>query len=374
MKIIQIGPVTPEYGGSFFGGVATHLTQLVETISKIGFETIVLSTTRKHIIRQQVNVVGMASLSTRFHFFINKPLSSILSLVKGGKVGYIKALYEYHIKSNYNPKETILHVHSLHCYFADNLLDDYNVIFTDHGFWQKKFNWGMLSERIKKSNRIISVSQYAKGRLTKTFPEAEEKTEVVYNPITPAENSHSNECERQYEKDVIFFNGYSESLKRKGLDLLLSESVRKLKNEKFEVVVDNEGRDYIARQGKLENLVVNGKLPYEKIIGIYKKSKLMVLPSRSESFGIVYIEAASYGVPVIGFKPVIEEFNEFLGVDIGLSFDPTKETASELLQKIEEAFSTNWNYEEIKSAVERKFSWDYISKDFVRIYKSSNLK
>lgn len=374
MKIIQIGPVTPEFGGTFVGGIATHLTQLVENISIEGFEINILSTTKKNITRQEVTVVAMASPILRFNFFVNRPYTFIKSMVKGGKDSLVRSLYEYYIKSNYNPKESIIHIHSLHCNFADNILDDYNVIFTDHGFWQKKFDKEIIRDRVKKAKKIISVSKYAKKCLINEFPEAEEKVEVIYNPITLADTSGCNGEDFDREKDIIFFNGYSESLKRKGLDLLIDESVKKLKDEKFEVVVDNEGRDYIAKQGKFNNLIVNDKLPFDKIIEIYKRSKLMVLPSRSESFGIVYIEAASYGVPVIGFKPVIEEFNEFLGIEIGLTFDPKQETSLELLKKIEEALSISWNHKKIKSDVERKFSWDEISKKFIEIYKSSCVK
>ncbi|MFQ1728165.1 glycosyltransferase family 4 protein [Aeromonas veronii] len=374
MKIIQIGPVTPEFGGTFVGGIATHLTQLVEHMSRKGFEIKILSTTKKDVTRQGVAVIGMASPILRLKFILNRPLVFIESMLRGGKYSLVRSLYEYYIKLHYSYEESIIHIHSLHCDFADNIIDDYNVIFTDHGFWQKEFDREIIRERVKKAKKIISVSKYAKDRLINEFPEAAGKVEVIYNPIIPAENRETNGDGSEGEKNIIFFNGYSESLKRKGLDILIDKSVRKLKDERFEVVVDDEGRDYIAQQGKFNNLIVNDKLPFDKIKDIYKRTKLMVLPSRSESFGIVYIEAASYGIPVIGFKPVIEEFNEFLGIDIGLTFDPEKETSLELLEKIEKALSISWDHEKIKRVVERKFSWNEIAKDFFDIYQSSCVK
>ncbi|RBM25068.1 hypothetical protein DLR60_14410 [Vibrio tarriae] len=371
MKIIQIGPVTPEFGGTFVGGIATHLTQLVENISSKGIEIKILSTTKRNITRQGVIVIGMASPLLRLEYFLKKPLSFVISMLNGGKRSLVRAIYEYYIKSSYKTEDAIIHVHSLHCDFADNILDDYNVIFSDHGFWQKKFDREELRERIKKSKKIISVSKYAKKRLIDEFPEAQEKTEVIYNPITPIEKSNLSSKSIEKEKDVIFFNGYSESLKRKGLDLLIDKSVSELKDEMFIVIVDDDGRKYIEKQGEFNNLLVNNKLPFDTIVNIYKRAKLMVLPSRSESFGIVYIEAASYGVPVIGFKPVIDEFNEFLGIDIGLAFDTENETSLDLLKKIKEALSIGWNHDEIMKVVEREFSWDKLSKDFIELYQSS---
>ncbi|HCT5078664.1 TPA: hypothetical protein OTZ30_003318, partial [Vibrio cholerae] len=85
MKIIQIGPVTPEFGGTFVGGIATHLTQLVENISSKGIEIKILSTTKRNITRQGVIVIGMASPLLRLEYFLKKPLSFVISMLNGGK-------------------------------------------------------------------------------------------------------------------------------------------------------------------------------------------------------------------------------------------------------------------------------------------------
>ncbi len=39
-----------------------------------------------------------------------------------------------------------------------------------------------------------------------------------------------------------------------------------------------------------------------KLSKLYKKSDILLLPSAAEGFGIVYVEAAAYGIPSLGFK------------------------------------------------------------------------
>ncbi|MBB1315472.1 glycosyltransferase family 4 protein [Aliivibrio sp. SR45-2] len=368
MKIIQIGPVTPEYGGSYVGGIATHLIQLVKALAKKNVKSLILSTNQIYHLEGDVNVVGMANKIRLINLFIRSPICFLYSALRGGKSEVINTAYEHYIKSKFSSSEIIILVHSLHCTFADNLLSEYKVIYTDHGFWQKKSNDELIKNRIEKSSHIISVSNYAKKILIESFPMASSKTSVIYNPInkpTCEELSFSNKMNEKGK--IIFFNGYSESIKRKGLDLLVQTTIPDLNREQFEIIADDEGKNYIEVKN-FQNVNVYGKQPYKTIANLYQKSKLMVLPSRSESFGIVYIEAASYGVPVIGFKPMIEEFNEYLGLDIGFGFDPEQQSTVDLKALVSRTLDTNWDKEKMQKVVAGKFSWEYLSENFIKIY------
>jgi glycosyltransferase involved in cell wall biosynthesis len=50
----------------------------------------------------------------------------------------------------------------------------------------------------------------------------------------------------------------------------------------------------------VENIFFNGPIPYHQLIEVIKESHLLVHPAKEESFGLVLIEAMSYGVPTIG--------------------------------------------------------------------------
>ncbi|MEZ8233052.1 glycosyltransferase family 4 protein [Vibrio splendidus] len=372
MKIIQIGPVTPEYGGSYVGGIATHLIQLVNALAKKEVESLILSTSQQDHSIASINVIGMASKARFVNLFIRSPICFIKSALNKRKAGVIKTTYSSYIKLNFSPKDVIIHVHSLHCEFADDLLDEYKVVYTDHGFWQKKGNEKKIENRILKSANVISVSNYARNVLIEKFPSAKSKSTVIYNPINKPTHEELCLSDQIHEKDkIIFFNGYSESLKRKGLDILAQDAIPNLSSEKFQIIADDEGQSYIESK-KLRNTDVCGKQPYSKISALYQQSKLMVLPSRSESFGIVYIESASYGVPVVGFKPMVEEFNQYLGIDIGIGFDPDKQTATDLRVSIDNALNETWDKHTMRKIVAQKFSWEFLSKEFVQVYSKIN--
>ncbi len=50
---------------------------------------------------------------------------------------------------------------------------------------------------------------------------------------------------------------------------------------------------------------------------LVRSAEVLCLPSLSESFGIVMIEALASGTPVVGFGPTFTEIRERLGVEIG---------------------------------------------------------
>jgi glycosyltransferase involved in cell wall biosynthesis len=50
-------------------------------------------------------------------------------------------------------------------------------------------------------------------------------------------------------------------------------------------------------------------------------AEVMCLPSRSESFGLVFTEALACGTPVVGFGPTVREIQEELSLDVGEPLD-----------------------------------------------------
>ncbi|MGR5187690.1 glycosyltransferase family 4 protein [Photobacterium damselae] len=350
MKIIQIGPVVPELGGEKVGGVATHLCQLTESLLSLGYDVDVLTTIKKN----NNNIVGMNARLKILKTIFRNPKLFINGFITKNYVPFYKKHYYDYIVDNYNPNDVIIHIHSLHNYFGDLLNNKYKVIYTDHGFWQSKdVNKKNILKRISKSKKIISVSHYAK-EILKEFIDDEsllDKLNVIYNPI-------KMEAFCDFKKEnTIFFNGYSDSLKRKGLDILYENVVCHYKDITFNIVCDTDGLEYLNGKNK-DNINSYSNIPYKDIIKLYQKSKLMILPSKSESFGLVYIESLIYNTPVIGFKPIIDEFNDYLGCEIGYGFDPFIDTGHRLKELTDKALNNKWDFNKINRAIVDKFSWD----------------
>ncbi|MCF4102184.1 glycosyltransferase [Gillisia sp. M10.2A] len=107
-------------------------------------------------------------------------------------------------------------------------------------------------------------------------------------------------------KNILFL---SRIHPKKGIELLI-ESISELKNQNVRVIIAGEGeREYIEELIQLTKLMgVENKI---KFLGgvygsdkweLYEQADVFVLPTYSENFGIVVIEALAAGIPVITTK------------------------------------------------------------------------
>jgi len=152
-----------------------------------------------------------------------------------------------------------------------------------------------------------------------------------------------------YVGRIDFFN--------KGLDLLINTDI------KYPVVIAGKGKD----EDKLKNLKSNykyiGYADEKTKLDLIKNAKFLIMPSRFEGQGIVALESASMGKPVIvsdipGLRYVVE--NGF-----GISFK------NEDIEDFKEKINYLWNNEDLilkmgKKGIEyaKKFTWDKIASEF----------
>jgi glycosyltransferase involved in cell wall biosynthesis len=87
---------------------------------------------------------------------------------------------------------------------------------------------------------------------------------------------------------------------------------------------------------------------------LVRSARVLCLPSRSESFGIVMIEALAAGTPVVGFGPTFSEIRERTGIEIG---EPIWEgTPEEVGGGLERVLAADWDRRALRRAALRRFS------------------
>ena len=107
--------------------------------------------------------------------------------------------------------------------------------------------------------------------------------------------------------------------------------------------------------------------PKETLLGLYRRHNLFVMPSFTESFGLVYAEAMSQGLPVIysqgqGFD------NQFPEGFVGYRVDAhNAEALADAIERVVQNFS-NIAPNTVEAA--RIFNWNEISARYDRIYKT----
>lgn len=280
-------------------------------------------------------------------------------------------------------KYQILHAHSLFSngYIAYNVYKRYRIPYivavrsTDlYVFFKRMIHLRKLGVKILLNAKFIiflSIS-HRNECLEKYIPKKYRKEilkKVVIIPNGIDDFWHKNKREEPHalcgERIRIIFVGNDS--KRKNLSTLIDAcEILIKKNFNIELlVVGKISEQNKMRFGKKPYIKIKGMVDKNQLLKLYRQSDIFVLPSINETFGLVYPEAMSQGLPVIytkgqGFD---KQFNEG---EVGYSvncFDPN-DIASKIIKVIN-------NYSQLSKSCLRnlsKFEWGNIAKQYKQIY------
>lgn len=124
----------------------------------------------------------------------------------------------------------------------------------------------------------------------------------------------------------------------------------------------------IAELGISRNVVLHGYQTRSKIAEIFRQSDCFVLPSKLETFGVVYIEAMACGLPVIATRCGGPE--SFVNEDNGVLIPVDEEGA--LISAFREMAANidRYNKKEVASMASDNFSPEAIADKLVDVYTS----
>ncbi len=177
---------------------------------------------------------------------------------------------------------------------------DYRILKKWHVKWIIK---KMLSS--KKCVGILPWTDAAKKSMLNSIPNSkifESKIKIMYPGYVPKPiiNRHNH-------KEIMFLFVGKVFYEKGGLDTILAfeKLVAKLKKTKNApkvklVVVSTIPKDIREKYANLSELTMSDLLPANEIDELYKKSDVFVMPTHFDTFGFVFIEAMSYGLPCIG--------------------------------------------------------------------------
>ncbi|VAW26344.1 Glycosyltransferase [hydrothermal vent metagenome] len=192
-------------------------------------------------------------------------------------------------------------------------------IFKKGGTWYQKF--GNMYRRfvvprvMRKSDKIITVSEFEKNRIKDFFgfPAEDNRVVAIYNGVSKHFRKIDDQKELQRVKEhyhlpdrFLFFLGNTDPKKNtKGVLKAFSDYLKKTGDDMFLVMLDYEqsamekllseiGDKELKSRIILTGYVINTDLP-----AIYNLCKVFLYPSLRESFGIPMLEAMRCGTPVI---------------------------------------------------------------------------
>lgn len=232
----------------------------------------------------------------------------------------------------------------------------------------------MIWLAIKKSTKILTVSENTKKDLIRMFKVKSEKIEVILNGVGEEfvkkdKNSIKylyNKFNIPKDKKILMYVG---NLKpHKNLERLL-EAYSKTSNmnetclllvgkafEKYNVLEDKEKQLKIER-----NVIHTGIVLNEELVDLYNLADLFIFPSLYEGFGLPILEALRCGTPVIcsNTSSMPEVGGDFVGY-----FDPYN--IDDIAKKINDNLDKNLDYEKVKKYT-KQFDWKKISKKYMEI-------
>ena len=305
---------------------------------------------------------------------IENDIPLFISLIEGGyDFSYEKYKYLRDVFSQFD----IVHFHSFSILKFLALIDC-KVVYTIHGLSKgvrsENFFKFHLRESIKKYflNKVdffISNSNYTMDLSKKHYGLKAIPKEVILNGttknITYEKNTNSN--------DTFTVGLVSRFTPRKRIEYLVNafnEFIKMGGNGKLTIVGDGETFESVkklVKRFKIENLT--NLVGYSSDVGkYYKLFDICVFPSKKEPFGLVGIEAYSYGKPVLvlkdsgGLKEIIEP------IEPENIVENVKELALRLFYYYENRNEIVNKSNIRKSYVENNFSIDRMMKDYQRIY------
>ena len=148
---------------------------------------------------------------------------------------------------------------------------------------------------------FIVLNDILKAEAEKIMKSSHCRAEAIGN-FLPEELSERLQKEAQGKRERIIFSAGRLSYE-KGYDRLI-ECFIKMKTKDCRLLIAGDGpeREKIEKMaGECENVHFLGMLGHREVLEYMNSSMLYALPSRSEGFGYVIIEAQNAGLPVVSF-------------------------------------------------------------------------
>lgn len=357
------------------------MINIIHILEDFSFLSGGLRTTVKNLhVRLNENNIQSTIVTTR------KEKKDDVVLVKGGGLPWRFSINLMTKLSELKAQEKIdvIHIHGVWMYpqyaaakFAIN--NNIPFLISCHGMYEpwlwlkggarkKTYFKHVVKDVFSKSNYIHAITQPEAKELKKLFSST--KIKVIPNLI----DSHQKLDEKSNfnEKYILYLGRIDE---KKGIDLLI-RAFGTIQEKGFRLKIagnDNNYKDVLDKLVKRLNLQTKvdflGLVIGEEKELLFKNAFVFIAPSHSEVIGMVNLESAILGTPVITtFQTGLKKEWADNG---GILISPT-------IQEIKNALETaiNWSDDErnkrgnlLSKFVKKEYSWDYRLKDWIHLYK-----
>jgi len=248
------------------------------------------------------------------------------------------------------------------------------------------FNWFLRifeENMLKRSNKIIAVSDFTRRELHQYYKVREDKIRVIHNGVDtkkfqPASDKRKAKQELDFNPDDIAILSVGRLYARKGLFTLIESMpavVRKFPRAKF--IISGKGQSdemkklvaHAQKLGVIDNIVFTGYYPDRKLPRLYQAADVFAFSTFYENLPFAVLEALSTGLPVVttsvgGIPEMIDDGrNGFLVQPFN-----THELSDRILYYLEHPSAAAEMALMARKVIEERFDWRLIVKKVLAVY------
>jgi len=159
---------------------------------------------------------------------------------------------------------------------------------------------GMQRFVARRLDRVLTSSEWSADQIARDFGVEPERIRNVSNGLDTELYSPDPSIEKR--PDELLCVGRAGD-PNKGIETLIGALARGPQQLKL-TLVDNDHPDnpvfaWARRAGVAARLEVTGRVPTAELVALYRRAALVVVPSRTEGFGLPAVEAMACGTPVV---------------------------------------------------------------------------
>lgn len=306
--------------------------------------------------------------------------------MEGHKEAFAKGIEK--LWSKYINKESVDIIHAHCCVWAGYaalklsektkipyVVTEHATLFQLHKNEISNANNAVITEVFQKAAKVICVSR----AFAKLLEEYTDNLEMIGN-VVDCEQFQVKETDKEAVRLLtVCYMEEEAQLYKKGMDILIKAWAKvSAKYPQAKLIIGGGGKslekvvEWTREYQVTENVEFLGALTRQQVVEQMQMCDCFVLPSRYETFGVVYIEAMACGKPVIavangGPDDFVHEFN-------GILIQPEQE--EELVQALDrmitaiEKKDATYQPERIAAYVEEKFSYRAIAEQLEKVYQN----
>lgn len=360
-----------------FGGIATVFSEIIKHLNENRFEFEIIPTGR---IKYKLLTRPLLKNLLKFPWVIKQAIS--LGIKIGPRDSFMLLGYYWHFSNINFDQFSLVHVHGTQGRIIDIvcILTKKPIVLTIHSY-----------------HRVIELSRKKQLLEIELWKKLSKKIKVITH-VSETDEKKGNSLGFYYNSESVvipnFVNGCFSKLNVNSNTKLIfvgslieRKGIRELVNCVNKNEFNNISHLHVCGEGPLkaelknianQNIQFHGFLKPTELSNYYKESSILVVPSKSESFGMVYLEGVQNNLSIIGYSEVIYEFWKRLNLtpdekQIMIPFDHAENNLSFCIQKalnFRKTVSYSENLKSIQEKIKATYSIESIADEYLDLYNN----